>query len=365
MSKCKLSFALIVCLCITILFNTFYVNYFDGFEAIKNQEDMILDVYYYWQQGLISKVNIPFTFNIFEYTYYSPTKNSTGVVFLSMLLSQLTENIKLVPWIMFLAYLIMIWFVRPFKPDCLSLLILFISLCPLSMLVSKEGILYIGAILVLISRYQNKNLVSLINFVAGIALMVLARPEVGFILITALFLSIVKINKYLFIAMTSFFIYYFIDELLIGPVILEEYIRSRGTLVFGGEFEYVLLTSDAHPYMVLLTRLLTSVLLPLKWLGSIFFIKNSDDNFYIINTLLQFLFVIFSAIEIFKLNSIFKFSHLYVKSLNFKILVNFTVLYAGYYMVFVYHQPSRQVIYALSNFIFLSSIIMNNEKNQS
>lgn len=364
MNKYKLSFVLTLCLFITILLNSFYVNYFDGFEAIKDQEDMILDVYYYWQQGLISKVNIPFTLNIFEYTYYSPTKNSTGVVFLSMLLSQLTENINLIPWIIFLVYIIMIWCVRSFKPDCLSLLIMFISLSPLSMLVSKEGILYIGAVLVLISRYQNKNLVSIINFAAGITLMVLARPEVGLILIASFFISMFKINKYVFIAVTLFFICYFIDELLIGPVILEEYVRSRGTLVFGGEFKYVLLTSDVNTYMVLLTRLLTSVLLPLKWLVSIFLI-DFDDIFLIINTLLQFIFVIISAIQIFKLNKILKFSNLYVENLNFKILVNFTVLYVGYYIVFVYHQPSRQVIYAFSNFIFLTSIIMNNEKNQS
>jgi hypothetical protein len=364
MNKSKLSFVLLVCLFITILLNTFYINYFGNYETIENQEDMILDVYYYWQQGLISKVNIPFTFNIFEYTNYSPTKNSTGVVFLSMLLSQLSENIMLVPWIIFLIYLILIWFVRPFKTDCLSLLILFLSLCPLTMLVSKEGILYIGAILVLISRYQNKNLISRINFAAGISLIVLARPEVGLVLIASFFLSIVKINKYLFIFITVFIICYFIDELLIKSIDHEEYMRFRDTLVFSGEFKYILITSDSHPFVILLTRLLTSVLLPLKWLGSIFLV-NTDNIFYVINTLLQFLFVIFSAIQIYKLNSIFKFSRLYNESMNFKILVNFTIIYVGYYMVFIYHQPSRQIIYALTNFIFLSSIIMNNEKNQS
>ena len=296
MKKAKISIAVVmsISLIISIIINEYYLNLISLVSKPADQQAMFLDAYYYFQQGamIYEEWGIPPDFDLFYYN--SPTLNSTGVVFISSILSSAGFNAHSVPLFMGFIYSILI-LNKNFNPDILPTALIFLGLCPLAFITSKEAFLYI-AFLLMFQAYYSSQLKSLIYFLLSLTLFAIARYEILAILLVGFFLmfadskyklifsliiltGLILLNKEIFFA---------------GPLQLESYISSIGGLVDGGDNEYTLLSSDNNLAVILVARLFYFLLLPVKWGLNAVSLFNTNLNFHdVINISSQFLFIFF------------------------------------------------------------------------
>ena len=368
LKKTKISIAIIIIfsLIISIMINEYYLGVISQFSEPVHQSDMILDAYYYWQQGKIIFDQWGITSNIDVYHYNSPTLNSTGVVFIASVLSGVGLNAHTIP--LFLGFIYFnLSLKKDFNPDKLPTLILLLSLCPLPFINSKEAYIYIAS-MIMYQAFYSFGLKSFLYFLFSLSLLFFARYEIVFILITAYFLMFIdskfKLILTILILMSLFLIYK--QNFLAGPIQLETYLSSINGLVFGGNNQYVLITSDENLIVIFGARFLCFIFLPIKWLlGIIDLFNKTLSSQDAINVLEQFLFVICYFTYFIFFLKLKKLRSMYSSLKEFRWLCNVVFLYLFYYGIFVFHQPTRQVIFILSIFLIYTSAIKNRNQRAS
>ena len=368
LKKTKISIAIIIIfsLIISIIINEYYLGVISQFSEPVTQRDMILDAYYYWQMGKIIFDQWGLTSNFDVYHYNSPTLNSTGVVFIASALSSVGLNAHTIPFFLGFIYFIL-GLKKDFNPDKLPTVILLLSLCPLAFINSKEAYIYIAS-MIMYQAFYSSGLKSLIYLLFSLALLIFARYEIIFILILGYFLMFIdskfKLILTVLISMSLFLIYK--QTFLAGPIQLETLLSSINGLVFGGNNQYVLITSDENLMVILGVRFLCFIFLPIKWLFGIIDLFDKSLSFQdAINAFEQFLFVICYFIYFIFFLKLKKLRSMYNSLKEFRWLCNVVFIYLFYYGIFVFHQPTRQVIFMLSIFLIYTSAIKNRNQRAS
>lgn len=324
---------------------------------------MIVDAYYYWQQGVAILVDYGINLNFDIYHYLSPTLNSVGVVFFASLLAAIGFNPHTLPVFFFLVYLAFL-FQKNFDPDVIPLFVSLSMLSPLLFINSKEAYIYIASFFML-QGYYSSGVKSFVLYMTSLMLFFFARYEIIFVLAASYGLLYIPRGFRLLsiIGGVMVALLFFREDFLAGPVQLEKYLMGINSLVFKGDYEYVLLTSDKNLIIILLNRFFLLLCLPIKWLIGIKELFNQDVSFYgEINIIQQFLFSLLYFWYCLVFLKFRELKQMYNNQTVFRYLCNVVGIYIFYYGVFVFHQPTRQVIFMLSIFLLLTSVIKNRAK---
>lgn len=314
-----------------------------------HQSNFLYDAYYYWMKGGQYKEIYGASFQLHELSSIAPTKNSVGIVYIDTLLQYIGIDIIYIPIIMGLIYYITVR--SNFSNVDNSIVLVFASLLPINFLLSKESLLYLGLIFAvgwMLDKNKWRILVSII-------LIAFARYEV--IIIIAVSIIISKCIKYRWPYLLTISIIFWI-ALHETSVKYEQFMAEAGTLVFNGAVPITMITSDYSDLLIIISRIFFTVMLPLKWLllSPIEFFSTDDLKLKIsaLTSFFTIFYILIAKVRIPKiLNS------------RAEIIITTFLVYILLYSIVLFHQPTRQMLFSISAFVFLyRSYTINCDKNK-
>lgn len=347
----KIIIAIVAACLFSAILNILYIQQIGLFFQSGDASYYLIDAYYYWYLG--SVVNTaPSIGSHFESAFdIAPTINSTGVVALTGFINFAPEIIYLLPLCFLFIYLLL--FYNKTGGAALTYLMIvaiLVGTAPLPFLVSKESLLYIG--IFLIARYGlcGSFPARLLGITAGLLFVTFGRFELLGFLLTSYILTICdqKTKFFLFVA-TAIAIVFYYNTFYDFALISEKVAISQNNEFCGGITNTACLTSGATLATVLVTRFLLSILLPLKWIFalfesftyidqvSLFWARFSQGLFALI--FLRWLYLLKKHKRQGKVKLIEKYS---------KIGCYFFITYSGFYILFIFQQPTRQIQFALA-----------------
>lgn len=331
--------------------NILYIQQIGSEFSQGDSSYYLLDTYYYWHLGSVIN-SISSNDSNFERAFdIAPTTNSTGVVAVASFLNFSPAIIYAIPILFLFIYL----YLFDVKKTNVSLKILMViailvGTAPLPFLVSKESLLYVGIILIARNAWSHLFIFRFFGIAVGLVFVAIGRYEVlGFLLISyVLSITSPKIKIVLFVIGAIATTIYFNDLYAIS--LISENVSIRQGIEFcGGYTNTACLTSGASLTTVLTTRFLLSILLPLKWLFSLF-----ESFAYIDHVSLfwarfsQGLFALIFLRWLYLLKKYKKQEKIKFFNKSSKFGIWFFVTYSLFYALIIFQQPTRQIQFALS-----------------
>jgi hypothetical protein len=340
---------------LALIINIIYISLI-GYNINSGvQENYLLDSYYYNFLG-DSLRNIPLSQFFSVLNEITPTINSIGIIIISYFISIFFEYTFIPILFGFIYYY---FFNKDINKEIIGkfLCLALIGLCPLLFITSKESFLFIG-IIILFRSFSKFGYKRFLYFIIGSSLIILARYEVILFLYLSIALVYVKIYlRFLIFSFAIIFLIFYYDIILNKANIYEEGLYLREATFCGFSYLPTCLSSSSNIVLILLSRAFFTLLLPLKWLYSGYELFYFLDNFYyFFSRLSQFLFAIF----LIPLIAYFFRNKDKINNKLSKVGVYFFYSYAGFYSVVLFHQPTRQIQFALV--ILFLSVVLNSEK---
>lgn len=330
---------------IASLINDYFTNQIN-WEILNPQSILFFDAYYYWQQGAIYSNLSLFSFNYDLLLEISPTKNSIGVVYINSILYGLGFTIKEIPLLM--GFLYSICCLYNFKRIDASIGLIFTSLLPINYLCSKESLIFIGLIFCT-GWIIDKRIWKLI---LGLSIIFLARNELFYIILIAFFIQQIKIKKIgLFFLILGMW-FYFKDQSLLSERLLGE----NNSLIFQGSLDYVMVSSGLPDVIIILSRIAVSFLIPFKWLISLPSLINYDNPVGLLVDATSFITLFYSIYIWHRI----KKSNIKAESFSIKVVQYSAFIYIVIYLVIIFNQPTRPLLFSITAFLFVYSTYLKN-----
>ena len=334
-----------------------------------NQEDYIIDPYYYMHLGEVvvrqSSLGQGSIYALSE--DYEPNGESRGIIYLNAVLYQLLPSWSCLPLFFGAIYLSLFYILyRLHLFNATLLLFPFYALYLDIFVPSKEAFLFIGFVLLLIG-FLRSHLWPL--GILGLLLMLIARPPAAAIFLIALFARYCmrgRILRYLF---------------LIGIGILYLTVVRKELFQLGKTEQDIFSIIGADTYitfckvgplsvcvstintfeLILAQRLLTLLLLPEKWVWNVIQLFLEDYGrmtiFIVYNRLSLIIHMVLAGIVVVKNKTPAPCAR------NVRVLMLcFGSMYLVTYGTLVYYQPTRQTIVVVS--LILLTLSMTSEKNK-
>lgn len=332
---------------IASLINNYFINQIN-WDILNLQSNLFYDAYYYWQQGVSYHNLVGFKFNYDELNDISPTKNSIGVVYINSILYGLGFNIREIPVLIGSIYTILC--LINFKKIDNSVGLVFISLLPINFLCSKESLIYIGIILI-IGWIIDKKIWKLI---LGLIIIFVARNELFYIICIATILQYIKIKKISLIFLILVMWIFLKEQSLTSEYLFEK----SNTLIFDGSLNYVMISSGTPELIVIFSRIFVSFLVPIKWLISLPTLINNDNPVSLLVDLTSFITLFYATYLGWRIIKT-KFIN---KPLSINVVKYSFIIYVLVYMIIIFHQPTRQLLLAITAYLFIYCTVEKNYK---
>lgn len=332
---------------IATLINNYFVNQIN-WEISNPQSALFFDAYYYWQQGALYSNLSSFSFNYDILNEISPTENSIGVVYINSILYGLGFTIKKIPLLM--GFLYFIFCLYNFKKIDASIGLVFTSLLPINYLCSKESLIFIGLIFCTGWIIDKK----IWKLILGLSIIFLARNELFYIILMAFLIQCIKLKKTALFFLILGMWFYFKEQSLLSERLLGE----KNSLIFGGDLGYVMVSSGFPDVIIILSRIVVSALLPFKWLISLPTLKNYGDPVGLLVDATSFITLIYSVYLWLRI----KKAKINDKPYSIMVLQYSVFIYIIIYSVIIFHQPTRQLLFSITAFLFIYSTYLKNCK---
>lgn len=329
------------------------------------QSDFYIDALYYYYLGdqikdMVSTSKVSLLEALIS---ESPNRSTIGVIFLSTIISYLFHSVIQVNFFLFTIFSILIIHLR--KKKILrrySELFLISGLIPYLFLPSKECFFIMGLLIYLM---RHGTAYGWVPTIAGITLMLLARPEGAVIFIVVISLvyifqsgSLARLT--VVIGSTAIYILLLREPLIEFSVLFELSAENAGTR-FCNIGPFSLCVSNAGiPELVLIQRIFVNLFLPLDWIRDFVFLVANSEKFEIFEIYIRTA----SLFHICLLTPATFFLWRLRKTKMFSLFV-FTIVYFSIYSGFLFFQSSRQIIFITTILFILTRISPEILKNIS
>lgn len=343
----KLVLLFIVVLPVALLVHILFLNSIHNFHS-GNQSDYIIDGYYYiylGQQAIdIAKETGNSLYQVAQ--SISPNANSTGIVLLSSIVSYVSPSIYFIPVIFVSIYILIFYFLlKSWSFSPFVLLFPFSGLLPYLFIPTKESFFLIGFLLILLALFKREYF---IFGMIGLIIMYLARPQGLYLWLIAQFLwMIYRRNKlllgFIILLLIVGYAFYARDFVFSLASIFQAQAAQSGTEFCNVGFLHVCVNSIEHSEWIYLSRILTIIGLPIKWLldmGNIVFENNLTAPTIIIRIAL-FLHIIWGCFIFLSSTK----PDIHSKNIR-SLAIAFFVIYCGTYGAILYFQSTRQILLA-------------------